>query len=191
MVLAAGRSTRMGRPKLLLPVAGAPMITRVVDAVLRSAVERTVVVVGREGEAIRAALAGRLAPTLEWVENTAAQAEMLDSLRLGLARFPATTGGFLVVLGDQPWLETGLIDHLIARWRAGPGNIVVPVHGGRRGHPLLFDAVFRAAVLEGLEGEGLRGLLRAHPEAIGELPWGDSSVLDDVDTPADYQRLRQ
>jgi molybdenum cofactor cytidylyltransferase len=115
---------------------------------------------------------------------------MLSSVRCGLRALPAMCEAILVALGDQPAVTAGLVDALVEGFRAGRHRIVVPVHGGRRGHPLLFSADYRPEILTQYDDQGLRGLLGAHPDEVFELPVSTAAVLSDVDYPEDYQRER-
>lgn len=187
IVLAAGRSQRMGAQKLLLPLRGKTVIACVVDTVLAAAVDKTFVVVGADRVMIAAALAGRL---VEYILNPAAESEMLESLRCGLRALPDDCAAFLVVLGDQPSVSSELIDRLIEAGQRTARAIVVPTWAGQRGHPVLIHFRLRAAILGGFDAEGLRGLLRAHPEEIDEVPVESAAVLRDIDTPLDYARER-
>ncbi len=110
MVLAAGRSRRMGAQKLLLPLAGRPVIARIVDEVLRGPVDRVFVIVGPDGGRIADALAGR---RVEYVINTDPEAEMLSSVRCGLRTMPEDCDAVLVVLGDQPGVTAEVIAALV------------------------------------------------------------------------------
>ncbi len=183
IVLAAGRSRRMGAQKLLLPLGGVPMIARVVDAVLAGTVDDVVVVIGPGGERIAAALAGR---PVRFIANPNPDGEMLGSVRCGLRALPPKCEAALVVLGDQPGLTAGLIATLVGAFRSSGRGIVVPTHCGRRGHPLLIAARYRDEVLGRHDGVGLRGLLNAHPEDLleVELP----RLIEDIDEPSDYAR---
>ncbi len=80
---------------------------------------------------------------------------------------------------------------MISAWRLSRRGILVPVWEGRRGHPVLISAGYREEILTRFDAEGLRGLLRAHPNDIEEVASTDSSILDDLDTPADYERERE
>jgi molybdenum cofactor cytidylyltransferase len=185
IILAAGQSRRMGAQKLLLPVSGRPMITRITDEVLKSSVDRTVVVIGTDPR-IAHALAGR---PLTLVMNPDPASEMLASIRLGLRAIPAPCSAIILVLGDQPGLSATTIDALIAASQPASPGIIVPTCAGRRGHPLLFSARYRDQILTEFDATGLRGLLHAHPDDIMELPLDEPAILEDIDLPEDYQRL--
>ena len=187
ILLAAGRSQRMGSQKLLLPVAGVPMIARIANELCASTVEPIVVVVGAESERIRQALDTR---SVRVVENSAPESGMLSSVRCGLRALPDNCEGVLVALGDQPGLTRKLVAELIANFRRTGRRIVVPTFAGRRGHPLLFGASLIPEVLNGFDDVGLRGLLLAHPEEITEVEVAAAHELADLDTPEDYERVQ-
>lgn len=175
----------MGTQKLLLPLGGVPVIARVVDQVLASRVERIVVVVGADAAGVKAALDGR---GVTFAVNPDPEGDMLSSVRCGLRAMPGGWRGALVVLGDQPALRAGLIDRMIAAVEGGGRGIIVPVHAGRRGHPLLFAARHAAEVMNDFDAVGLRGLAQRHADDVLELPCDDEGVLSDMDVPEDYRR---
>jgi len=177
----------MGTQKLLLPLGDRLMITRVVDELLTSAVERTLVVLGPDGDQIQAALAGR---SVEFVVNPDPEGDMLSSVRCGIRAEANGCADVLVALGDQPTLRAAWIDRMIQAFLTSAKGLVVPVCRGRYGHPLLFAARFRDEILSSHDGIGLRGLLRSHPDAVLELGVPSEEVLEDVDTPEDYERQR-
>ena len=185
IVLAAGKSRRMGTQKLLLPFAGRTMIGHVVAQVVASPVRHAVVVVGADRAAVSAAVAG---PGVAVVTNEDISGDMLSSIRCGLRALPAECDAVLVVLGDQPSVTPDLIARLTAAYAVGRGRIIVPAYDGRRGHPLLFAAAFREEVLAGYDDLGLRGLLQAHERDVLEVPVADDGVVSDVDVPDDYRR---
>lgn len=188
VVLAAGRSRRMGACKTLLPVGGVPMITRLVRALAECAVSEILVVAAADAPAIAAALEGLPA---RLVRNPDPDSAMLDSVRCGLRALPAGCQAALIVPGDQARLAPDIIRPLLAAFAQGSHGLVVPLCRGRRGHPLLVARRHFAETLTGLDDTGLRGLLRRHPEDVREVPVEHPGVLDDVDTPEDYQRLRE
>jgi molybdenum cofactor cytidylyltransferase len=186
IVLAAGRSRRMGTQKLLLPVAGQPLICHAVDAVLASSVDQVTVVAGCERQALAAALADR---PVCWAINDAADSEMIDSVRCGLTALPPQCEAALVVLGDQPGIPSEVIDRLIVAFRSQRAGLVVPVYGGRRGRPLLIAVRYHAEIMERYADQGLRGLLQAHAEQVMEIAVASPGILEDIDSPDDYRRV--
>ncbi len=184
IILAAGNSRRMGGRKLLLPFAGSTVIARVADAFLGTPVEHTLVVVRPGDHDIRAALGAR---PVAFAENPDPLGDMLSSVRCGLRALPAQAKIVLVSPGDQPSLEPDLFRQMIAAFRAAGRGILVPVCQGRRGHPLVFAARFCPEILSNYDGLGLRGFVQQHAAEVLEWPTRDSAVLEDLDTPEDYQ----
>lgn len=185
IVLAAGRSQRMGTQKLLLPFAGSTVIARVADAFLGVPVDQTIVVIRENDRQLRAALSDR--PVI-FVENLDPNGDMLSSVRGGLRALPASAETILVSPGDLPFLDPKLIRPMLAAFRETGRGILVPVHAARRGHPLMFSARFREEILTAYDGAGLRGLLQAHAGDVFEWPSVNTAVLEDIDTPDDFQR---
>jgi molybdenum cofactor cytidylyltransferase len=192
IVLAAGRSERMGTQKLLLPWRGQPLIASIVEELLRSPLDQTMVVVGRDAERIQQALAGH---TVTFIPNPDPEGDMLSSVRCGLRALPTVCKAVLVVLGDQPGVSREMVGELVRTFRNQPNGggisrkeIIVPTHAGRRGHPLLFAARFWDEILTRYDGVGLHGLLAAHPSEVLEFAVSTAAELEDMDTPEDYQR---
>ena len=187
VVLAAGRSTRAGKTnKLTAPVAGVPMVARVVDAVLASRARPVVVVTGFEADEVRAALAGR---DVTFVDNPEFADGISTSIRTGVAALPRDAAAALVCLGDMPALDAGDIDRLIAAYDAAGNDrdtaICVPVAGGRRGNPVLF-AKSCFADLQALSGDsGARDFIAAHREWVREVAVEGAGTLTDLDTEAE------
>jgi molybdenum cofactor cytidylyltransferase len=186
LVLAAGRSRRMGTQKLLLPVGGRPVITRIVDEVLDSPVDQVFVVINPDGAGITTALADR---RVRFVVNADVEGQMLSSVRCGLAAMPQACEAVLVVLGDQPALTADIVARLVLAFQTSGRGLVVPTAGGRRGHPLLFAMPYRDEVLQGYDEVGLRGLLQAHPEDVCEVEVAAPGILEDLDVPEDFERI--
>src|SRR5262249_45337030 len=144
LVLAAGRATRFGSPKLLAPLAGVPVVRHAVERVCRASVDDVIVVAGEDADQIGrivSGLRGRLAV------NANPAAGMASSLHAGLLVVPPEAEAVLIALGDQPLVDPAVIDLLIAAWRGGRGRIVVPEYDGQLGNPVLFDAALRADLL--------------------------------------------
>ncbi len=185
IVLAAGESRRMGKPKLLLPFGNTTIIGRIIDTLIEARVDEILVVAGHVVDALAHALQSK---PVRVVVNPAYREGMLSSVRAGLREVHPETDAMLLVLGDQPSIQVSWIEALVHSHHQRGGGIHVPIFQGRRGHPLLIDASFRDDILNGFDDVGLRGLLYAHPAAVHEVPLPDPGVLDDIDTPDDYAR---
>jgi len=185
IVLAAGRSERMGTQKLLLPLGGKPVVTRIVDELQRCTLHETIVVVGRDAGQVHAALRDR---AVTFVANPDFTGDMLSSIRCGLRTLPTQCKAVLIVLGDQPNITAQLVIELVAAFRKSGRGIAVPTHNGHRGHPLLIARRFHDELLRQHEDVGLLGLLDAYPDEVFRLEIANAAILDDMDTPEDYQR---
>ncbi len=183
LVLAAGQSSRMTpRNKLLMPGHdGRPMVAHVVDAVLSSKAAETIVVMGHQADQVSAALAGR---QVGLVQATDYEAGLSASLRAGVAGLSANAAAVLVCLADMPLVDAGMIDRLIDAYDPDLGHlIVVPVHRGKRGNPVLWDRRFFPDIMA-LQGDtGARGLLTRHAEYVVEVEMETDAILRDFDTP--------
>jgi molybdenum cofactor cytidylyltransferase len=190
VILAAGESRRMGTPKLLLPWGdGSTIIRQVCEQVAAAdGLSEVVVVAGRWQAEIEAQTADL--PLRVTVNPRHAEGEMLSSLLVGLDALGEHNDACLVVLGDQPGIEVGVIEDVLAAYFEGRGCIVAPRYEGQRGHPALFDRALWAALRALPDGGAPRDVLRAHPDDLYHLDVESDSVLLDVDTPADYQRAR-
>jgi molybdenum cofactor cytidylyltransferase len=187
IVLAAGRSTRMGvENKLLVDIAGTAMVRRVVEAVLASRARPVLVVTGHQAADVAAAVAG-LAVML--VANPDYATGLSSSLKAGVKALPQPCDGVLVVLGDMPRIGAEHLDRLVAAF--APDTIVVPVHAGRRGNPVLWPAMYFPELLQ-LEGDaGAKRLIAAQEEHVCEADLGTDAIFVDVDTPAELVRERE
>ena len=175
----------MGAQKLLLPFGGGTVIGHIVDEVLLSPVDETLVVLGRDAARIAEALAGR---RVTLVTNSDPEGEMLNSVRCGLRALSPECEAVLVALGDQPSITADLVGRMIEAFQRGGRGIVVPVHGGKPGHPILFSVRYCEEILTRYDDVGLRGLRQAHTDDVLELAVESPSVLSDMDLPEDYQR---
>jgi len=188
VVLAAGRSTRMGAQKLLLPLGGKPVIRRIVDELLATALGDIAIVVGADGVPIRNALDGC---KVRFVTNPDPQSDMLASIRCGLRVLPDSCTGVMVVLGDQPGITRALLSQLIAAFVRKGRGIVAPERGGHRGHPVIFAVRYLEELLRKHDDTGLRGLLAAYPDDVEKVAVQEGGLLDDMDTLEDYMRIKE
>ncbi len=184
IILAAGESRRMGQPKLLLPLGDKTVIEHAVASMFGSGVDELIVVLGDQAKAVRGILSGLGVKT---VVNQDYKRGMSSSLVAGLRAVDPQTQAVLIALGDLPLLRPASVKRLIRAYVSGQHGIVVPVYQGQRGHPVLFDLKYRAA-LEGLRGDtGAREILTRHPEDVLEVTVSDAGVRRDIDTAEDYR----
>jgi molybdenum cofactor cytidylyltransferase len=190
IVLAAGRSRRMGGPnKLLETVGGRPLVRIATEAALASRADPVIVVTGHQADQVRAALAGldvRLVHNPDYFEG------LSTSLRAGIDALPETAGAALVCLADMPGVTPQVIDRLIdAHDPSGSKLIAVPTVKGKRGNPVLWSRRFFPA-LSTIRGDtGARHLIGENADAVVEVEMDERAVLSDVDTPAALSRLRR
>jgi len=183
LVLAAGLSTRMGRLKQLLPIAGCPIVCKVAE-VMRSRLNRVVVVLGHRAEDVAAALSGS---RVECVVNDRYREGMLSSVQCGLKTI-GHEQGFALSLGDQPSLQPETVDAVLAAWAGSDKGIVLPTYNGKRGHPVIIGRQYVAKIMALGEGVGLNKVTRGFPDDTLELALDAPEILEDMDTPADYER---
>jgi molybdenum cofactor cytidylyltransferase len=194
LVPAAGKSQRMGRPKLLLPLGGRTILERVVDAFRGAGVETILVMVAPDSDklATRAETAGarvlRLATETEEMRATIERG--LDWLEEQYQ--PGPEDAWLLCPADHPTLDPAIITALREARTAHPErSIFVPVYEGRRGHPALIGWPHVAGIRQLPAGQGLNVYLRGQSEQTFLLPVDSPDILCDLDTPDDYERLRQ
>jgi molybdenum cofactor cytidylyltransferase len=182
IVLAAGRSTRMGGPnKLLAEIGGKPLVRFVAEQALASRAAPVVVVTGHERAKVEAALAGL---RVRFVHNPDYAAGLSTSLKAGLATLPPEVDGAIVCLGDMPQVTAALIDRMLEAFDPARGAlVVVPTIDGKRGNPVVWSRRFFPDLMA-LEGDvGARHLIATYADAVTEVPLEDSAALTDVDTP--------
>lgn len=185
MVLAAGESKRMGKPKLLLPFGEKTIIETVIDNLIQSKVEKIIVVLGSDWDKIKEKIKSL---PLQIIVNPHFTRGMLSSVQLGFRTLPQNTQAVLVVLGDQPAISSAIINEIIDAFKRTRKGIVLPVYKNNRGHPVLIDMKYRNEVENLSPDIDLRGLVYNHPEDILEVEVGTPSVLRDIDDIEDYRR---
>jgi molybdenum cofactor cytidylyltransferase len=183
IVLAAGESRRMGSPKMILPYEGMTIIEKVLENVLASNVEKVVTVLGSHWEEIMKVIERFQVPHCY---NSNFKDGMLSSVKCGFEFLPREFRAAMVFLGDQPMVETSVINQMINGYEESGKGILVPVFQNKRGHPLMVDKKYRDEIINLDDPEGLKGLLLRHPVDLLEVNTENSSVLDDIDTREDY-----
>lgn len=181
IVLAAGRSVRMGAPKMLLPFGNSTVLGTVLDACIASRIDETLVVIPQGDKPLGDLLWGL---PVRIVDNPDVDRGMLSSIRCGVEA-ASDAEVYCIVLGDMPAIRPSIIDGLLAVHRA----ITIPVCNGKRGHPVLISSAYRDAILTQYDDVGLRGLMDEYRDAVTEVPVDEDGVLLDLDTPEDYARM--
>ncbi len=189
VVLAAGQSSRMGEPKMLLPWNGSlTIIHHVCQQVAACGPYEIVVVSGEWHDAIRKQVEGL--PVRVVNNRDYAKGEMLSSLRVGLEAIWDTSEACMVVLGDQPGIQPDMVRALMLAYAEGRGRIVAPSYQNRRGHPIIIERAFWPSIMELPDDAAPRDVIRAHEDEVYHVVVDSSSVLRDIDTPEDYRQAR-
>jgi molybdenum cofactor cytidylyltransferase len=191
IILAAGKSTRMGEAKQLLLLGDRTVLGQTIENVRRSAVDEIVLVLGSSADAIRRQLPISLLEGINVVVNPAYEQGMASSLRAGLAALDPQVDAALIVLADQPFVRPETLNQLADHHRRSKAQIVIPSYQGVRGNPVLLDRSVFAEVMA-LEGDiGCRAIFSTHTERTVKLEVEDEGILLDIDNQEDYQRLRE
>jgi molybdenum cofactor cytidylyltransferase len=190
VVLAAGLSTRMGRPKPLLPLAnGETFVTQIVRSFLDSGVDDVVVVLGHEADAVAATLIER-GVAARFVVNDAYQTGQLSSVLRGLNAIDRPgVRAMLLTLVDVPLVSPATIRAVIDRYKATHAPIVRPVRGDEHGHPVLIDRSLFALLRTADPEAGAKPIVRDHVSAAGDVAVDDDGAFFDIDTPEAYERV--
>ena len=192
IVLAAGKSSRMGRPKGTLPLDGGDtFVTRIVRTFAAAAIEDVIVVVGHDANAIVDAFS-RTDLSATFVENPDYERGQLSSLLAGL-RVVDRPGvvATLVTLVDVPLVGAATVRAVVGRYLATHAPIVRPVRGGDHGHPVLIDRSLFDSLRHADPRLGAKEVVRAHVSSLGDVEVDDDGAFTDIDTPVEYERLRQ
>ena len=180
----------MGEPKQLLPTQEGTVLESVIEAVLWGNVNGLCVVTS---SAIDEALAVSEDPRFIVAINDDPDSEMLDSIRLGMAALDERcqihdTDGYMVCPGDMPQISVEDVRAVAGAYRAAPGGIVIAAHAGTKGHPMVFPVALETEV-QRIEDGGLKVLAERHARRVRLIECASPGVIQDLDTPEDYQRL--
>lgn len=191
ILLAAGLSTRMGEPKQLLPFADSTIVETVVDNMLDAKFSEVIVVVGHCAEQIQEIISDCAVKT---VFNPDYHKGMLTSVQAGvrslnLANVNESRNAFSLMLVDQPFITSTLIDKIIDAYTQVEKGIVLPSYDYRRGHPVIFNKKYADEILSlSLNSDGVRTLYKTYSEDIHYVEVGTDAVLRDIDYKEDYER---
>ena len=190
VVLSAGESSRMGSPKALLPISGVPFIEEIVRALKGTKIDRIIVVLGHHAEEIQKRIAHL---PVTFVVNRDYAKGQLSSLIVAIRSLAAekTTekiDGVLVHLVDHPFISPALVDHMIDRFYETKKLIVIPLCGGRRGHPVIFSSRLFPELLSAPLEKGAKIVVHAHRDETLEIETDFAGVTIDIDTPEEYRQ---
>jgi Uncharacterized MobA-related protein len=183
ILLAAGRSSRMGAFKPLLPFGNKTVIECCIDSLREAGVESIVVVLGHRGDDLRAKLT-----RVRFAVNPDPDSEMGASIAAGMRELPGDAQATLIALADHPAVPAAVVSTIIEEWTQG-ARIVIPTWQGRGGHPVLVDLSLKPELLNLPESGGLRALFESHRETVRRLAVNSPFVARDMDTWDDYRTL--
>jgi len=207
-VLAAGEARRFGGPKLAMPFGESTVIGCVASALAGAGLDPIIVVVGGNRAEIEPALASS---PVRIVENPDPGGGMLSSVQIGVAAMPREAGRFVIALADQPRIRPEEITRLLEVWqgqavgrrlreacvggvhepRPQGRGIALPTHGGKRGHPIVFDARYREEILSLGPEATLRDVIHRHLDDVVEVEFASDAFVRDIDTQEQYEDERR
>jgi molybdenum cofactor cytidylyltransferase len=187
VILSAGESSRMGRPKALLPIDGETFIEKIVGALKQASVGKVIVILGHSAAEMRPRIEHL---PVEILLNPNYKLGQLSSLQVAVRRLEpqADCDGMLVHLVDHPYIDAKLVESMIERFYASGKLIVVPRYGGKRGHPVIFSRKLFGELLAAPLDQGAKAVVNAHRDDTLEIDSQDPGVTVDIDTPELYRQ---
>ena len=187
VVLSAGESSRMGRPKALLPIDGQTFIERIVGALKQGGIERIIVVLGFNADALRQQISHL---PVEILVNPDHKLGQLSSLQVAVRHLQAAQDcdGVMIHLVDHPYIDPKLVSLMLQRFDESKFSIVVPRHQGKRGHPVIFSRALFYDLLEAPLDQGAKAVVNAHRPDTLEIDTEDVGITLDIDTPELYRQ---
>lgn len=187
VLLAAGRSRRMGAFKPLLPFGGRSVIETCAVNLREGGADEVIIVVGHRADDVRAAVSHL--PFVRFAFNSEAESEMGVSIARGVEALTDDVEAVLVALVDQPAIPAGVVSEILAARKRNGARLVIPTWNERGGHPVLVDMAFREELLKLAPDRGLRAIFERHRSVVLRLPVGSPFVARDMDTWDDYRAL--
>jgi molybdenum cofactor cytidylyltransferase len=188
VVLAAGQSTRMGSPKLTMKWGDTTIIGKVVDTLSNLDLNEILVVTGGAHREVKDALENK--PVRIVFNPDFEKGEMLSSLKIGLTALNPAVRAALVVLGDQPQMQEGVVEAVLQAYRTSGDALIVPSYKNRRGHPWIVDRALWGQVQDLDNSKILRDFLHEHEAMIHHVNVNTSTIHQDLDTPEDYEEYK-
>ena len=187
VVLSAGESSRMGRPKALLPIDGQTFIERIVAALKQTKVGKIIVILGHNARELQSKISHL---PVEILINTDYKLGQLSSLQLAVRNLQPDLDcdGMLVHLVDHPYLAPALVEEMIRRFYETNKRIIVPRYHGKRGHPVIFSNALFSELLSAPVAEGAKAVVNAHRDETLEIDTQEEGIAVDIDTPELYQQ---
>jgi molybdenum cofactor cytidylyltransferase len=187
VILSAGESSRMGRPKALLPIDGQTFIEKIVGALKETLVGKIIVMLGHNAAELRQRIEHL---RVEILVNPDYKLGQLSSLQAAVQRLQSENDcdGMLVHLVDHPYIEPSLVDEMIRRFYESKKIIVVPRCGGKRGHPVIFSRALFGELLGAPMDQGAKAVVNAHREDTLEIATDYEGIAVDIDTPEIYKK---
>lgn len=186
IILAAGRSSRMGTLKQLLPFGKRTVLEQVVRILTASKLSEVIVVLGYRAEEILSRLKSW---PIQTVINPDPQGDMLSSIQCGVRRAERSQS-IMIALGDQPLISESIVNQLVDEFERQPEGMVIPVYKGSRGHPIVIAHEFRCELLDQTEG-GLKSLRNRHEDQVRTVAVDTDAVLIDLDYRHEYEQALQ
>jgi molybdenum cofactor cytidylyltransferase len=184
ILLAAGESKRMGKPKQLMPWGKSTILTQAIDNLKSSAVDEIIVVLGYRAEEITKTIATK---PVEIAISPNYKQGMSAAIIAGLNLVASQSQAVMLALGDQPLVDSQTINRLIDEFYNHDKGIVIPTYHGKRGHPVIFAIKYKPELLE-LKGDiGGREIIKNHPDDTLEVAADSEGVISDIDNRSDYQ----
>jgi len=187
VVLSAGESSRMGRPKALLPIEGETFIGRIVASLKQTQVGKIVVVLGHNSDLLAAAIRPL---AVEILINPNYKLGQLSSLQVAVRNLlpDADCDGILVHLVDHPYIDASLVDRMIQQFYESKKDIIVPRCHGKRGHPVLFSRALFGELLDAPMDQGAKAVVNAHGNETLDMETDEMGITVDIDTPELYRQ---
>jgi molybdenum cofactor cytidylyltransferase len=187
VVLSAGESSRMGRPKALLPIDGQTFIERIVAALKQTRVGKIIVILGHNASELQPKISHL---PVEILINTDYKLGQLSSLQLAVRHLHLDhdCDGMLVHLVDHPYLTPALVQEMIRRFYETKKRIIVPKFHGKRGHPVIFSRELFAELLSAPADQGAKAVVNAHRAHTLEIETEEAGIALDIDTPELYEQ---
>jgi len=185
IILAAGRSKRMGKQKLLLPFRGSTILENVVETVTSCKSIEEVIVVYGAAEIIHKVEKYNV----KTVYNPIAEEGQSTSVIAGLKSSDPGAKAYMFIVGDQPFISLCVLENLIDIWKQNTSSIIVPRYNGKNGMPTIFSADFKNDLMNITGDKGGRDVIKTNPDKVIYVDMDDAMAGFDVDTPEDYEKL--